>query len=88
MEKLLVRPEEAAEMLGVCRAKVFQLIASGRLQSVRVGGSRRIPADALRRFVDELLREQLGDGQENAAGGSRRRGSSSHTEREGVTAVE
>jgi len=37
-----VRPETAARMLEVGRDKVFQLIASGALPSIKVGGSRRI----------------------------------------------
>ena len=41
---LLVRPEVAARVLGVGRTKVYELIRSGALRSVRVGGLRRIPS--------------------------------------------
>jgi excisionase family DNA binding protein len=54
MEKLLLTPEEAAERLSVGRSRIFELIASGRLRSVRLGASRRIPTTALVEFVDEL----------------------------------
>jgi excisionase family DNA binding protein len=51
---LLYRPEEAAQLLGLGRSTVFELIASGQLASVRVGRLRRIPADALRSFISDL----------------------------------
>jgi excisionase family DNA binding protein len=35
---LLVRPEDAARALGIGRTKVYELIRSGALRSVRVGG--------------------------------------------------
>jgi excisionase family DNA binding protein len=54
MEKLLLTPEEAAERLSVGRSRIFELIGSGRLRSVRLGASRRIPTSALVEFVDEL----------------------------------
>jgi excisionase family DNA binding protein len=54
MEKLLYRVPEAAEFLSLSRAKVYELIRSEALPSVRVDGSRRIKADDLRAFVDGL----------------------------------
>ena len=56
-QPLLFRPEEAAMRLGVGRTMVYELIRSGRLRSVKVGGARRIPAAALVDFVAELERE-------------------------------
>lgn len=54
VEKLLLKPEEAAELLSIGRSKIYELIGSGELASVRIGTSRRIPADALAEFVQEL----------------------------------
>lgn len=51
MEKLLLRPHECAEVLGLCRSKVYELIASGALPSITIGKSRRIPVEALRDWV-------------------------------------
>jgi excisionase family DNA binding protein len=51
---LLVRPEEAAQVLGIGRTKVYELIRSGALRSVRVGGLRRVPVAALDEFVSLL----------------------------------
>jgi excisionase family DNA binding protein len=38
IETLLLRVTEVAKMLGVSRAKVYELIADGRLRSVRLDG--------------------------------------------------
>jgi excisionase family DNA binding protein len=52
MDRLLVRPTEAAEILGLGRSKVYELLASGELPSVRIGKSIRVPLEALRQWVD------------------------------------
>jgi excisionase family DNA binding protein len=44
-------------MLGIGRTKVYDLIRTGALRSVRLGGSRRIPATALAEFVAQLEEE-------------------------------
>ena len=51
VEPLLLRPEQAAELLAVSRGKVFDLIARGELPSFLVGGNRRIPLDGLRAWI-------------------------------------
>lgn len=51
---LLLTPEQAADALAICRTKVYELISTGRLDSVRIGASRRIPVTALEEFVDRL----------------------------------
>jgi len=53
MEKLLLRVPEAAEVLGLGRATVYALLAAGTLPAVRVGKSLRLPAEQLRRWVEE-----------------------------------
>lgn len=57
VEKLLVSPEEAAEMLGVCRSRVYDVMRKHELVSVRLGRSRRIPVAALREYVENLARD-------------------------------
>lgn len=52
--KLLLKPEEAAEALGVGRTTVYGLISAGDLPSVRIGRCRRIPVDALTTYVERL----------------------------------
>ncbi len=51
---LLLRPEEAAAMLRVGRTRVFDLIRSGELRSVKIGHLRRISATALAEYVARL----------------------------------
>jgi excisionase family DNA binding protein len=55
VEPLLLTPEEAAEALAIGRTKVYELVAAGELESVRIGRSRRVPLEALHRFVESLL---------------------------------
>ena len=51
MDKLLLTADEAAQVLGIGRSKVYELLASRQLASVKIGTCRRIPADALRAYV-------------------------------------
>ena len=55
-ERLLLRPSEAGDAIGVSRSKVYELIASGELPSVDVGGVRRVPVEALRDWIKTRLR--------------------------------
>jgi excisionase family DNA binding protein len=57
LTRLLYRVGEAAEVLGLSRAKVYELIGSGALRSVRIDGARRIKADDLAAFVASLSDE-------------------------------
>ncbi|GAA2839666.1 helix-turn-helix domain-containing protein [Kribbella solani] len=54
--KLLYRVPEAAEALGVSRAKVYQLIQAGTLKSVKIDSSRLIRSADLMEFVADLDR--------------------------------
>lgn len=54
MDALLVKVPEAAAQLGISRAKLYELIASGALPSVKLDGCRRLRMDDLRAFVDGL----------------------------------
>ena len=50
--RLLLTPEAAASRLSCGRSTVYDLIAEGRLESIRIGRSRRIPVSALERFIE------------------------------------
>ena len=52
--RLLLTPADAARALSISRTRVYELMASGRLRSVKIGRSRRIPVDALGAFVSEV----------------------------------
>lgn len=48
LDPILLRPEEAARVLRVGRSKVYQLIQTGEVPSVKLGKSVRVPVAALR----------------------------------------
>ncbi|GMV21821.1 MAG: hypothetical protein AMXMBFR57_17700 [Acidimicrobiia bacterium] len=52
MEPLLLRPLDAAKLLGISRSKVYELMAAGKLPSVTLGCSKRIPVDRLREWIN------------------------------------
>ncbi|MGD0944595.1 MAG: helix-turn-helix domain-containing protein [Acidimicrobiales bacterium] len=52
--RLLLTPEEVAQVLAIGRSKVYDLLRSEEVSSIRIGGSRRIPVSALHEFVDRL----------------------------------
>ena len=53
-DRLLLRPGEVADALGIGRSKAYELIAGGTIPSVRIGGSVRVPAEALRAWIEQL----------------------------------
>jgi excisionase family DNA binding protein len=59
MERLLLTPEETAEMLGIGRTKVYELIRLGLIESVKIHGCRRIPTEAVHDYVERLRREAV-----------------------------
>jgi excisionase family DNA binding protein len=54
---------EAAEALGVSRAKTYELIAAGDIPSVRLGGCVRVPVDGLRAWIARQSAERAEAGQ-------------------------
>ena len=56
MDQLLLTPVQAARALGIGRSKLYELLAKGQLESVRIGSCRRVPAQALHNFLSELTR--------------------------------
>lgn len=58
--KLLTVPQ-AAEALGLGEAKTWKLVHSGRLRSLKIDWSRRIPEEAIGEFIDQLAAEQGAD---------------------------
>ncbi|MGV9242569.1 helix-turn-helix domain-containing protein [Streptomyces sp. NPDC003710] len=56
-EQLLYRPEEAAKALRIGRSMVYEEIRLGRLQTVRIGRRRLVPAEYIAQYVELLKRE-------------------------------
>ncbi len=65
MEKLLLTPQECSETIQVGRSRMYELLASGDIPSVKIGRSIRIPIDALKKWIEdqqsdlEATREQM-----------------------------
>ena len=64
MEKILLKPTEAAETLGIGRTRVYEMLASGELPSIRLGRSIRVPVAALKQWIE---RQQNGNGADTSS---------------------
>jgi len=51
-DPLSVRIPEAARLTGLSRSRVYELMRSGEIEFVKVGGSTLIPFDSLKLFLD------------------------------------
>ena len=54
LERLLVKPEEAAAMLGIGRTRMYELLARQEIPSRRIGRSRLIDPADVRAYRDRL----------------------------------
>ncbi len=54
IEPVAVSAVEAGRLLGISRAKVYELLASGQLRSFKIGRSRRVRVEDVRAFVSRL----------------------------------
>ena len=57
MEKLLLKPDEVANVVGLGRTRVYTMLGTGLLPCIRIGSSVRVPADDLREWVAKQKRE-------------------------------
>ena len=60
--RLLYSVEEAAELLGIGRTFMFELVATGQVASLKLGKRRKIPRSALDEYVTRLAAEQAASG--------------------------
>lgn len=56
MERLLHTIPDAAEMLGVGRSTLYNLISAGEIKAVKVGRRTLIPQGELERYVRSLTK--------------------------------
>jgi excisionase family DNA binding protein len=52
MEPLTVRIAEACRIIGIGRSKLYELIAAGEIETMKVGAITLVPLDGLRALVD------------------------------------
>jgi excisionase family DNA binding protein len=57
VERLLLSPEEAAEVLGVTRSTIYDLMRMRLLVSIKIGRRRLVPVKACRDLVDRMMAE-------------------------------
>lgn len=55
LEDRLYTVKEVQDYLRLSRSKVFELLSTGEIASLKIGTSRRIPSKALRDFVEAKL---------------------------------
>lgn len=60
VDKVLYKPTEVAEAIGVSRARAYDLIARGVIPSIRLGASIRVPVVQLREWVNNQVAAQRG----------------------------
>ena len=53
MDKLLLKPSEVGQVLGIGRSLVYGLIAQGVIPSVRLGRTIRVPKDSLEKWIND-----------------------------------
>lgn len=53
MDKMLLKPSEAQEVLGLGRSRVYEMLSTGELPSIRIGHSIRIPVKALEEWIEK-----------------------------------
>ena len=59
MERVLLTPEEAGRALHIGRSKVFDLIRSGELASIKIGRLRRVPVGEIHDFAQRELGKEF-----------------------------
>lgn len=57
---LLLRPTEAATALGIGRSKLYELLASGQIESIKLGRARRVLQTSVEEYVSRERQQQLG----------------------------
>lgn len=57
-ERLVYSVDEAADLLGIGRTYMFRLVATGEIDSFKIGSRRKIPRDALDRYITTRLRAE------------------------------
>lgn len=53
-DKQALHVEEACQVIGISRAGIYKLFASGELRSVKLAGRRLVPAEAIRALLSAV----------------------------------
>ncbi len=60
IEPISVRIPEACRLTGIGRSKLYELIAEGRIEVVKVGAITLVPFASLKDLIDEARRSENG----------------------------
>jgi len=52
LSPLTVRVKQACELIGIGRSKLYELIAAGEIETIKVGSATLIPVTSLASFVE------------------------------------
>lgn len=58
MERKLLKATEVAQIMGIGRSLVYELIAQGQIPSIRLGRCIRIPVEALQKWIEEQEKQK------------------------------
>ena len=58
MERLLLKPLEAAQVLGIGRSLMYEMIARGEIPSVRLGRCLRVSKESIEKWIREREQER------------------------------
>lgn len=58
LQPLTVRIKEACRMTGIGRSKLYELIADGEIEIVKVGAITLVPVAGLQRFLEKAQHRQ------------------------------
>jgi excisionase family DNA binding protein len=61
MDKLLLRPAEVADLLGLGRTRVYALIGAKDIPSIKIGASVRVPLESLRDWIARQTAKNAGN---------------------------
>jgi excisionase family DNA binding protein len=56
MSALLVAPRRAEQMLGISHKKLYDLLNAGELDSLRIGGARRITVASIEALIERGIK--------------------------------
>jgi excisionase family DNA binding protein len=57
VKRLLLRPREVADLIGVSRTTAYDLINAGQIPSIKINGLLRVPAAGLEQMIADRLAE-------------------------------
>ncbi|HKS69072.1 MAG TPA: helix-turn-helix domain-containing protein [Ktedonobacterales bacterium] len=68
-QRLLLRPEEVAAILGLGRSTIYELLRAGELPTVHIGRATRIPARDLHRWIEQRITADGANGPDDVRNG-------------------